>query len=77
MNLSNDYITESKKKIYTVPEGEYKGTWQNNFVWVFKDDVVIARIDTKLETKKQKEVLVIIENTKAKIYERSKTKQKL
>lgn len=68
-------IAESKKKIYTIPEGEYDGTWTGYFVWLHNvDNEIIARFQTAHGLKGSAKVRVIIKGTKAKIYEKKKIK---
>lgn len=83
-------IGESKKKIYTIPEGEYRGIWHGYMCWLYKEPVInpdaydtvmqkiitqeiFARFDTKTNARKSIKVKVIINSTKAKIYENEKT----
>ncbi len=65
-------LTESKKKIFTIPDGEYIGTWQDSFCWI-KDEhkKVFARVETKSKTKKRMEVKIIVECPNFKIYGRN------
>lgn len=62
-------LTTAKKKTYTIPEGEYSGTWQNYFVWIMDEHKkVFARIETKKQTKKKMNVKIKVECTTVKIY---------
>lgn len=57
-------IGESKKRIYTIPEGRYIGVWSGYYCKIGKDS-----FETKTGMKGTVFVIVIIEGTKAKIYE--------
>lgn len=62
-------LTESKKRIFTIPDGEYRGTWQDNFVWIRDENKrVFDRIETKKATKKRMEVKIIVDCPKFKVY---------
>lgn len=62
-------IGENKKKIYTIPEGKYIGTWAGYFCWIIKDGEIFERFQTKTGMRGTVRVKVHIENTKAKIYD--------
>lgn len=47
MNKLQRTETTNKVKIYTIPEGVYKGSWSGNFVWLIKGDVMFTRFETK------------------------------
>jgi hypothetical protein len=64
-------LTESKKKVYTIPQGQYTGTWQDNFCWVNDGTKVIARVETKLKSKRRIQVKIIVEGITLKIYGRT------
>ena len=58
--------TISKKKIYTVPEGTYNGSWSGNFCWLNKTDIsqeTFYRFETKHKSKKTVMVTVKIIGT--------------
>ncbi len=59
--------TESKGKIYTVPEGIYKGSWYGNFCWLNEHNshVTFYRFQTKHITKITRSVIVEIKGVKA------------
>ena len=65
-------IGEGKKKIFTIPEGEYLGVWNGYFCHLYKPltNFIFDRIETKTGMKGNKKVKVIIEGTNATIYER-------
>lgn len=57
--------TSNKKKIYTVPEGTYNGSWSGKFCWLFDKDGAFYRFETKHITKKTCNVTIIITGVKA------------
>lgn len=66
---SGSELGHSKKKIFTVPEGEYIGSWHHGFCWLYdKDGIVFHRLDVSPIMPKPMTVRVVIEGVKAKLF---------
>ncbi len=56
-------IGHSKRKIYTIPEGEYKGVWYGYRCHLYCDkNIVFAHVDTATNQRKSIRVKVVIGN---------------
>lgn len=67
--MTEQWLTESKKKIYTIRDGTYSGNWHFKMCWL-KDEKgeIFYRFDTTTNTKKNIKITAVKTGIKIKVY---------